>query len=386
MGTDLPPDRLERIIARYHQRLALYEQAINDLNAAFLDEVMGEEVEAPDQLARVRADLAALGGGGRGPSTGTLGLRYEVRFLLEPHDGRIDDFRRRWNELGDSIVVAETEGIYTCRILTNQIGASIEAAVEAGRPQEIRITDLMGQAGDPRAHFGVAGFFPRPDVLEAPIGVVAVVAGPGLVEIFAELGVQGVVSGGASPHPSTEALLRVVEDATASTVVVLPNNKNMVPVAEQLDALSTKTVVVVPTRSIPQGIAAMLAYVPRRAGLDELVDDMAAAASSVVDGEITRAVRDATVDVGPISRGDWLAVADGTIVDAGPELQAVLRGLVASILPPVGAEKVTVFLGAEAEPSATKALEAWLSEIHPELDVIVVSGGQRHHPYLVSVE
>lgn len=356
------------------------------LIAAFLEEVTGVEVELPERLLRAQADLAALGGVAAAPDGEPSGLRYEVMFLLEAQDGAVEGFRRRWDELGDSIVMVGGEGLYNCHIHTDHIGASIEAGIEAGRPREIRVTDLREQAGDHAVHSGIAGFRPRPEVLDAPIGVVAVVAGSGLVDVFAELGVQGVASGGQSMNPSTEALLKVVDAVPASIVVVLPNNKNIVPVAEQLDALTTKTVVVVPTRSVPQGIAAMLAYVPGRVDLGELIDDMAAAASSVVDGEVTRAVRDAVIDMGRISRGDWLAIADGTIVDAGAELQAVLRGLVASILPPVGAEKVTVFLGAEAEPSATKALEAWLSEIHPELDVVFVPGGQRLYPYLVSVE
>jgi uncharacterized protein len=214
---------------------------------------------------------------------------------------------------------------------------------------------------------------------------VTVVAGPGLVGVFSELGVQGVVSGGQTMNPSTEDLLAVVDSVPAAAVVVLPNNKNIVPVAEQLDALTTKTVVVVPTRSVPQGIAAMLAYSPFALDLDTLVDDMAAAASSVVDGEVTRAVRDAVVEFGRISQGEWLGIADGTIVVSDRDQQTVLRGLVASILP-VGAELLTVYVGEHAEPSASKALEAWLGELYPSLHVEFVAGGQPLYPYLVSVE
>ncbi len=203
--------------------------------------------------------------------------------------------------------------------------------------------------------------------------------------MFRELGVQGVAGGGQTMNPSTEDLLRVVESIPAQHVVVLPNNKNIIPVAEQLDGLSTKRVVVVPTRSVQQGIAAMLGYSPAHRDADRAIEDMAAAASSIVDGEVTQAVRTATVAIGTINAGDWLAIADGTIVSANPDLEAALRGLVAAILPPF-AELLTIYTGDGARRSATKALVAWLDELHPELTVEEVEGGQPLYPYLISIE
>jgi uncharacterized protein len=355
------------------------------LIAAFLEEVTGVEVRLPERLLTAHADLGALGLGAPGLDRELAGLRYEVMFFLETTGDRLAEFRERWSGLGDSIVVVGGDGLYNCHIHTDEIGPAIEAGVAVGRPRDIRVTDLVEQAGDHEVHAGVSGFRPRPEVLESPIGVVAVVSGPGLVGVFTELGVQAVVSGGQTMNPSTEDLLAVVESIPADCVVVLPNNKNIVPVAEQLDGLTTKSVVVVPTRSVPQGIAAMLAYSPTGSHLDPLVDDMAAAASSVVDGEVTRAVRDAVVEFGRISQGEWLGIADGTIVVSDRDQQTVLRGLVASILP-VGAELLTVYVGEHAEPSASKALEAWLGELHPLLEVEFVAGGQPLYPYLVSVE
>ncbi|MGF1664750.1 MAG: DAK2 domain-containing protein [Acidimicrobiia bacterium] len=350
------------------------------LLASFLEIVTGVEVALPERVLRAHANLAAIEVG----DNAVADLRYEVMFLLEAEGEAIDDFRARWVELGDSIVVVGGDRTWSCHIHTDHIGSSIEAALEVGRPRDIRVTDLLEAAGDVSLH-GATMFEPLPEVTSADIGVVSVVVGDGLVEVFRQLGAQGIATGGQTMNPSTEDLLAVVDAVPAPHVLVLPNNKNIVPVAEQLDSLTTKTVVVVPTRSVAQGIAAMIGYNPLEADLGVLMEDMAAAASSVVTGEVTRAVRDATVDFGRISHGDWLGIADGTIVVADADMETVLRGLVAALLMP-GVELLTVYTGDGASPSALKALEAWLGELHPEIEISEVHGGQPLYPYLVSLE
>ncbi len=351
------------------------------LLAAFLEVVTGADVELPERVLRAHANLAAIE---RTVDGGIADLRYEVMFMLEADEDGVDRLRATWSELGESIVVVGGGGTWNCHIHTDLIGPSIEAAVVVGTPSNIRITDLLEQAGDARVH-GSNGFHPMAGSEGSPIGVVSVVVGPGLVQVFRQLGVQGVVTGGQTMNPSTEDLLAAVESAAADTVVVLPNNKNIVPVAEQLDALTTKTVAVVPTRSVAQGIAAMFGYDPGGDRLWTVVEDMAAAASSVITGEVTKAVRDAVVEFGSIRQGDWLGIADGTIVVADPDLESALRGLVATLLMP-GAELLTVYAGEGSSPATTKALEAWLGELHPMMEVSTVVGGQPLYPYFVSIE
>ncbi len=347
------------------------------LLSSFLEIASGSSAPIPLDLLEAKADLAALDGGDE-----IADLRYEVMFFLETDDEAVDRFRGRWETVGDSIVVVGGDGVWNCHIHTDDIGASIEAGIAVGRPYDIRVTDLTEQAG---AHATGYGFDPTEDAARAVIGVVAVATGSGIIEIFRQLGVQGMVVGGQTMNPSTDDLLAVVDAVPADTVVVLPNNKNIVPVAEQLNALSTKQVVVVPTRSVQQGIAAMFGYDPGTTNLGGTVDDMAAAASSVVDGEVTRAVRDAVIDFGPIKQGEWIGIADGSILVADADLEAALRGLVAAILPP-GAELLTLYVGEGSTMSTTKALTAWLAELYPRLEVNVVDGGQPLYPYLVSVE
>ena len=174
-------------------------------------------------------------------------LRYEVMYFLHLEDGKIDQFKNDWGEIGDSIVVVGGDGIWNCHVHTNDIGAAIEVAIDlGGRPKQIRVTDLFEEVAERHAtHDAQRAAAGLPAVTTA---VVAVCSGSGLEELFAQLGVQGVVIGGQTLNPSTAELLDAVEHVNAQQVIVLPNNKNIIPVAEQLNALTTKEVRVVLTK------------------------------------------------------------------------------------------------------------------------------------------
>ena len=201
-------------------------------------------------------------------------------------------FKREWMEIGDSIVVVGGDGTFNCHIHTDDIGEAIEAGIRAGRPFRLQITDLLDQAETEAQHHHPSAFEPLPAFAAADIGVVAVAVGGGIVEMFRQLGVQGVVVGGQTMNPSTEELLAAVESVPAGDVVVLPNNKNIIPVAKQLDALTDKKVVCVPTRSVPEGLAAMVSYLPTGQAIGVVASRMESAMGDVASGEITRAVRD----------------------------------------------------------------------------------------------
>lgn len=305
-------------------------------------------------------------------------------FYLEAPDEKIPALRDRWDLLGESIVVVGEDGLWNCHIHTDDVGAAIEAGVEAGRPRRIRVTDLVHHDGELEADVAAGGFSPLSQVLAAPIGVVTVAEGPGLVERFRRLGVQQVVVRGRS-EPTVDQLLTAVEEAPADALVILPNARTLVALAEHVDGLTTKTVAVVPTRSVPQGLAAMLAYRPDTDHLDALLDDMAVAAGAIDYGEVTQSARDARVDGWHVTRGDWLGVADGRVVVVDRDRFATLRGLVAAILPS-NPQVVTLYAGEHATRSDIKALEAWIGETHPNVAVRAEDGGQVRHPYLVSVE
>jgi uncharacterized protein len=318
--------------------------------------------------------------------------RYEVMYFVDLVDDHIQDFKEAWGEIGDSIVVVGGDGLWNCHVHTNDIGAAIEAALKLeGRPSQIRVTDLFEEVAEEHAvreavirgvHSHSRAAFGLPAVTCA---VVAVASGDGLAELFGQLGVQGVVTGGQTLNPSTAELLASVEAVNADQVVVLPNNKNIIPVAEQLDALTTKSVRVVPTTSMPAALAALVVYDPE-ADADGNLEEMTEAALSVGTGEITQAVRDAVSDCGPITAGDWIGLVRGDgIVSVSGSLVGAACALLDHLITP-GREIVTVITGVDATAGHTDALLSWIAEHRPEVQVEVHRGGQPLYPYLIGVE
>lgn len=318
--------------------------------------------------------------------------RYEVMYFMDLLDDRIETFKQGWGAIGDSIVVVGGDGLWNCHVHTNDIGAAIEVALDLdGRPKQIRVTDLFEEVAEEHAHREASmtgGHVPTRAGAGLPrvtTAVVAVCSGDGLAELFANLGVQGIVTGGQTLNPSTAELLDVVEHVNADNVVILPNNKNIIPVAEQIAGLTSKSIGVVPTRTMPEALAALVVYDPE-AECDVNVEEMRAAAESVATGEVTQAVRDSKSDAGPIATGDWIGIMKGDgIVTIGVDAASTSRSLLERLLGDAG-ELLTVITGADADRSVTSDIEAWLADEHADVQVEVHHGGQPLYPYLFGVE
>ena len=312
-------------------------------------------------------------------------LRYEVMYFLEAPDATIPAFKDVWAGIGDSIVVVGGDGIWNCHIHTDDIGAAIEAALDCGRPRKIRVTDLMEQVEEER-WVREAAQAPEDEAEQerVPTAVVAVATGEGLRRIFRSLGVQQIVAGGQSMNPSTAQILEAVEKAPADQVVVLPNNKNIIPVAEQVDPLTDKTVRVVKTTGIAQGFAALLDYDPY-ATADDNAESMWAQAERVVSGEVTRAVRDSSSDAGPINEGDWLGLSSKRIESVAPTLGDAATQLLDKLVTDEH-ELVTIIEGEGASAADTRRITEWLAEHRPDVGSEVHHGGQPLYPYLFSIE
>ncbi len=312
-------------------------------------------------------------------------LRYEVMYLLEAPDDTIAAFRDVWEGVGDSIVLVGGDGLWNCHIHTDDIGAAVEAALDVGRPRDIRVTDLFDQVEEER-WVREAALQPAPPAPTEAVkcAVVAVATGEGIRRIFHSLGVQEIVAGGQSMNPSTADILAAIDSAPAAEVVVLPNNPNIAAVARQAASLSSKVVRMVATPGVAEGFAALLDYDPE-AGADANARAMAEAADRVVSGEVTRAVRHGTSPAGPVRQGDYLGVSRSGIEVVAATMGEAACGLLA-VLVSDSHEIVTVIEGRHATKAQTRFITEWLEQHRPWVTREVHHGGQPLYPYLFSIE
>jgi DAK2 domain fusion protein YloV len=351
---------------------------------ALLEVVDGRPIPEPQLVTTPAAVEAHLHG------DDVSGLRYEVMYLLDAHDETIPAFKDAWASLGDSIVVVGGDGLWNCHVHTDDIGGAIEAGIEAGRPRNIRVTDLLEQVEEERwVHehdAAIAAEMAAFDEEREPVStaVVAVGVGAGVKRLLQSVGVHEVVAGGQSMNPSTAQILEAVERCGSSSVIVLPNNKNIVPVARQVDGLTDKVVEVIPTTSVVEALAALVSYDPHAPVVDNS-KAMAEAASRVAAGEVTQAVRDSKAECGEIKAGDWIAIAPAGIVAATSSAADAAFALVDEIITE-DSEILTVLVGCDANPHETDRLREHLELQHPNVEVEVHEGGQPLYPYLIGVE
>ena len=313
-------------------------------------------------------------------------LRYEVMYMLESPDEKISPLKDAWAAIGDSIVVVGGDGLWNCHVHTNDIGSAVEAGIEAGRPRDIRITDLLEQVEEEEwvKETAQAEVSPSADQAHVPTGVVAVAVGEGVRRLLASLGVRCIVAGGQSMNPSTAQILDAVEETPADAIVVLPDNKNIVPVARQVAELTDRPVEVVPTQSVIEGLCSLVAYDPHTP-LAENVAAMSEAIARIRTGEVTQAVRDATTPFGAVAAGDWIAL-DGEGICAKAATAGDAATALVDHLMWDDAELVTVLCGDGASADESKHIEEHIGLEHPQVEAEFHEGGQPLYLYLIGVE
>jgi len=336
--------------------------------------------EAPDTPVAAAPDPAAAGHHG----ASLAGPRYEVMYFLDAPDESVESFKAAWDALGDSIVVVGGDGTWNCHVHTDDIGGAVEAGIEVGRPYRIRVSDLFEEAEEQAwVREQIADGVDQPVGDPVPCAVVAVANGLGIIEIFRSMGVRRVVAGGQSMNPSTEQLLAAVEAVPAQEVIILPNNGNIVAVAEQVDAQTEKTVRVIRTKGITEGFASLLEYDPQ--GTAEANHaGMTAAASAVVAAEVTVAVRDTGSDVGDITEGDYLGLTGGKVKVVADSLFAATTQIIDHLVD--DHELVTLIVGEDADEGTTSTIAAWIETEHPDLELEIHQGGQPLYPYFLGIE
>jgi len=317
---------------------------------------------------------------------GVAELRYEVMYLLDADDELVAGFKDVWAGLGDSIVVVGGDGLWNCHIHTDDIGPAIEAGIDVGRPRQIRVTDLAEEVLEEHwvREAAAAGAASLPEADPVPCAVVAVSPAAGIARIFHSLGVQELVVGGQTMNPSTAELLEAVERAPAPHVVILPNNSNIIAVAERVDSETSKTVGVVPTRSVPEGFASLLAYDPESEAAAN-ADAMTEVSQAVVVGEVTQAVRETSTDVGQVCEGDWIGLGRTGVRSVADDVATAAISLLDALIEPAH-EILTLIEGEGAGDAETRAITQWLQENHPAVEAEIHHGGQEHYPYLFGIE
>lgn len=306
------------------------------------------------------------------------GPSYEVMYLLEADDEAIGPLRAALAPLGDSLVVVGGDGLWNVHVHVDDVGAAVEAGIEAGRPYRVRVTHFAEQVQQARRRLATGG----------TRKIVAVAAGPGLAELFGQAGAI-VVDAGPGHRPSAGELLAAVESSGASEVVILPNDPDSVRAAEIAartaeDELGIR-VAVIPTQAQVQGLAAVAVHEPART-FDQEVLEMTATARHARHGAVTVAARRAITMAGPCEPGDVLGVVEGDFAVVGSDLTTVATQIVERLLG-AGGEMVTLVSGeAEGAQQLAEKCSELVCQEHPHVDVVIHHGGQERYPLLVGVE
>ena len=365
-----------------------------------LDQLQGKPMPelSEEEPEEEKADFGAL-------SAEEITFAFDTVFIVRkpsPHVN-LEPFRTYLNGIGDSLVIGEDDEAFKVHVHTNIPGAALTEAQKYGTLELAKIENMRTQAEDLAAGRHVQstddleaveeelenqGCAPAQPVKAAPekeYGYVAVCAGAGLEAVFRDLGVDGIISGGQTMNPSTEDILREIDRTPAHVVYVLPNNKNIIMAAEQCVRLcEDKTVVVVPTKTVPQGIAAMLAVDPD-AGREELTQIMTEAAQRVRTAEITYAARDSDFDGFAIKEGDYLALMEHQLFGTDRDLDALLDRLARSE-DIQSAEFLSIFYGEDVTEEQAQEAAQKFTDACPNAEVNLLPGGQPVYYYMISAE
>ena len=318
-----------------------------------------------------------------------FGYCTEFIILLEkplPQD-EIDRFREFLDSIGDSIVLVADDEIVKVHVHTNHPGQAFERALTYGQLSRMKIDNMREEHQEKLIKDAEKLAKEQAENKEPPKdhGFISVSVGEGLSQIFRELGVDYLIEGGQTMNPSTEDMLNAIEKVNAKTIYIFPNNKNIILAANQArDLTEDKEIIVVPTKTIPQGISAMISFVPEK-GSEENLASMTDAISRVKTGQITYAVRDTRIDDKEIHEGDIMGIGDAGILAVGRDRLQVAEEMVAEMVDEES-EIISVYYGEDVSEEDAEALSDSLTEKYPECEVELNQGGQPIYYYLISVE
>jgi len=323
--------------------------------------------------------------------TAEIEFAYDTVYIVrkEQEEIDLDPYRAFLESIGDSLVISEDDEVFKVHVHTNVPGDALNEAAKYGILELAKIENMRTQhdelvAAKEKAAKAEEPIEPDYVPAEKEIGFVSVCAGEGLAQLFRELGVDRVVTGGQTMNPSTEDILAEVNRTPAETVFVLPNNKNIWMAAQQCEHLTDKKVVVIPTRTVPQGITAMLNMDP---GAD--VETLTETFTEVIDGVhtalVTYAARDSEFDGYSIKAGEYLALMDGALLGSFDTMLATMEKLNAA-LAQFDPEFISVYYGEDAEEGGGEKTMSYLTKAFPDAEVSLINGGQPVYYYMISAE
>ncbi len=354
--------------------------------------LQGEEVQMEETAATEVQDLAVA----LAPED-ELGYGYDVQFILKGDNLDVNTVRAALDQMGWSTLVVGSRDAIKVHVHVHDPGIPLSYAVSLGALSDIVVENMQEQYQDyvrersaaeappPAQPAGTQAEFPPIELEQNDIGIVSVASGDGLARVFRQLGAAELVMGGQTNNPSTQEILDAIQRVPTREVVLLPNNKNIILAAEQAARLATgQTVVVIPTRSMPQGISALLPYDPK-GDLQAVTRAMLEAKDNVVTGEITTATRSVEMNGVKVAAGQIIGLVDGALTVAGDDLSAVLRSVLEHMCANA-CELVTLYYGNGVQAAEAQRIADELSALHPDRDFEVVYGGQAHYHYILSAE
>ncbi|MHB8572233.1 MAG: DAK2 domain-containing protein [Candidatus Dormibacteria bacterium] len=339
--------------------------------------------EGQSLSAATRAPRATVLTGAVGVELPEEGWGYCTEFLIEGDGMAVDDVRRRITELGNSTLVVGEPELIRVHVHTEEPDAVMAYARTVGRLSRIKVEDMTQQHREVLREAPEAPVAPAPALRANGVGLVAVASGPGLQRMFQELGVDAVVQGGQSMNPSLKDLLDAVEAQPYQQVIVLPNNPNVILTAEQLSKVGSHQFRVISTRTMPQGLAAVMAF-NALADLDQNVADMTEESRAVRTVEVTHAVRSTQVNGLRVKKGDAIAVVDNQLTSAGHDYFEVIEGALGG-LPLDHFSQLTLFTGKGVGDGECQSLADRLQERYPGLSLERLEGGQELYPFILSL-
>jgi len=347
---------------------------------AMLSSLQGEDVLIPDggETGEVKdaADFSDF-------DTGDITFAYCTEFIIDRENDRDPEQLRAFlNELGDSLVLVDDDEIIKVHVHTNDPGAALSEAVKYGSFVTVKIENMRLQHTEKVMTENEKA--PKIAQPEKALGAVSVCAGEGLADVFTNLGVDAIISGGQTMNPSTQDILEAVNRVPAETVFVLPNNKNIIMAAEQVNDLTPKTVVVIPSKTVPQGVTAMLNFNPE-GSVAENTQALTEALDTVDTMQITYAARNSDFDGYDIHEGDYLALYGSQLFGTSHDIKVLLRSLAEKVRDE-GKEYITIYYGVDVKEKHARRTADLFADLCPNADVNLLSGGQPVYYYLISAE